>query len=100
MRGFSRLSINRDKISHWYLLAILTSPIGQTQFNRWITGSTHGHLSPSDVRKIIVPRLNEEDELKIEVLLKSSTQFQLEAENLLFKAKSRVEQLIEEAANR
>jgi len=94
------LSINKDKISPWYLLAILSSPIGQTQFNRWITGSTNGHLSPSDVRKIIVPRLNEEDELKIEVLLKSSTQFQLDAEILLLKAKARVEQLIDEAANK
>lgn len=91
------LSINKDKISPWYLLAILASPIGQTQFNRWITGSTNGHLSPSDVRKIIVPRLSEEDEIKIESLLKSSTQYQLDAEILLLKAKARVEQLIEEA---
>ncbi len=92
------LSVDKNQISPWYLLAILSSPIGQTQFNRWITGSTNGHLSPSDVRKVIVPRMKIEHENTIEELLKKSIDFSIESELLLEQAKNRVEQLIEQAA--
>lgn len=94
------LSVNKDKISPWYLLAVLSSPIGQTQFNRWITGSTNGHLSPSDVRKIIVPRIDYLQEDKIENLLKTSLKSLAKSEELLLLAKNRVEELIEAAAKK
>lgn len=92
------LSVNKDKISPWYLLAVLSSPIGQTQFNRWVTGSTNGHLSPSDVRKIIVPRIDSLQEDKIENLLRTSLKSLAKSEELLLKARSRVEELIEVAS--
>ena len=94
------LNVNKDKISPWYLLAILSSPIGQTQFNRWITGSTNGHLSPQDVRKIIVPRISNVSESKIEMLLQKSMKSLVKSEELLTKGVFKVEQLIEEAANK
>ena len=94
------LSVNKDKISPWYLLAVLSSPIGQTQFNRWVTGSTNGHLSPSDVRKIIVPRIDSLQEDKIENLLRTSLKSLAKSEELLLKAKNRVEELIEAAATK
>lgn len=92
------LNVDKNKISPWYLLAVLASPIGQTQCNRWITGSTNGHLSPSDVRKIIIPRLKKEDELQIEKYIKKALTISIKAEKLLVAEKLKVEQLIEEAA--
>ena len=91
-------SVIKDKISPWYLLAVLGSPIGQTQFNRWITGSTNGHLSPSDVKKIIVPRISALQELHIEKMLKTSLESIVKSEFFLEQAKNRVEELIEAAA--
>lgn len=88
------LKVNKNKISPWYLLAILNSPVGQTQFNRWITGSTNGHLSPFDVNKIIVPRLETTTENKIEVDLKTSLKKLQESERLIKESVLLVENLI------
>lgn len=89
------LSVNKDKISPWYLLSVLSSPIGQTQFNRWITGSTNGHLSPMDINKIIVPRIEDKLENKIESLLIKSIDALIDSETLLSRAKNRIEEIIE-----
>jgi restriction endonuclease S subunit len=88
------LKVNKNKISPWYLLAILNSPVGQTQFNRWITGSTNGHLSPYDVKKIIVPRLEQAIENKIEADLKTSLEKLQESERLIKESVLLVENLI------
>lgn len=89
------LSVNKAEISPWYLLSVLASPIGQTQFNRWITGSTNGHLSPSDVRKIIIPRISPTTEKMIETKLINSLNCSIKSEKLLSDVKLRVEQIIE-----
>ena len=80
-----------------YLLAVLDHEIGQTQFNRWITGSTNGHLSPRDVGRVLVPRLKQSVESRISDLVEESLQKRIESEKLLEQAKHRVEQLIEQA---
>ena len=86
------------EIDPHYLLVALDHTIGQVQFNRWITGSTNGHLAPRDVGKVLVPRLNKDIESRIAGLVEESLRKRVESEELLDKAKSRVEQLIEEAA--
>jgi hypothetical protein len=80
-----------------YLLLALDHHLGQVQFNRWITGSTNGHLAPKDVARVLVPRLRSEAEAKIAELVKQSLTERRESEQLLEQAKTRVEQLIEEA---
>jgi len=80
-----------------YLLAVLDHEIGQTQFNRWITGSTNGHLSPRDVGRVLVPRLKESVESRIADLVEESLKKRIESEKLLEQAKHRVEDLIEQA---
>ena len=85
------------EIDPHYLLAALDHIIGQVQFNRWITGSTNGHLAPRDVGRVLVPRLNKNIESYIAGLVAESLNKRVESEKLLVKAKSRVEQLIEEA---
>ncbi len=81
-----------------YLLVALDHTIGQVQFNRWITGSTNGHLAPRDVGKVLVPRFKDSAETRIAELVEESLRKRLESERLLEQAKTRVEQLIEEAA--
>ncbi len=83
-----------------YLLVVLDHTIGQVQFNRWITGSTNGHLAPRDVGRVLVPRLKKSIESRIAGLVEESLRKRLESEKLLEQAKSRVEQLIEEAADK
>lgn len=86
-----------ESIDPHYLLLALDHTIGQVQFNRWITGSTNGHLAPRDVARVLVPRLGSEVEAQISELVKSSLIKKQESERLLDQAKTRVEQLIEAA---
>lgn len=86
-----------EMIDPHYLLLVLDHKIGQVQFNRWITGSTNGHLAPRDIARVLVPRLSKESEANIAELVKSSLSKRQESEQLLEQAKVRVEQLIEEA---
>jgi hypothetical protein len=88
------------EIDPHYLLVVLDHTIGQVQFNRWITGSTNGHLAPRDVGKVLVPRLRNSIETRIAGLVEESLRKRLESEKLLEQAKSRVEQLIEEIAEK
>jgi hypothetical protein len=91
-----RLRAN-GSVSPHYLLLTLDHHLGQVQFNRWITGSTNGHLAPRDVGRVLVPRLAPEKEEQISGLVAESLEKRQKAEQLLDQAKSRVEQLIEEA---
>jgi len=86
-----------SEINPHYLLAALDHTIGQVQFNRWITGSTNGHLAPRDVGRVLVPRLKEGIEALISGLVEESLSKRVESEKLLHQAKTRVEQIIEEA---
>lgn len=91
-----RLRAN-GSVSPHYLLLTLDHYLGQVQFNRWITGSTNGHLAPRDIGRVLVPRLASNKEEHIAALVADSLEKRQESELLLFQAKSRVEQLIEEA---
>ena len=84
-----------ELINPHYLLLVLNHRIGQVQFNRWITGSTNGHLAPKDVARVLVPRLDSDLEAKIAALVKDSLSKRRESEQLIEQAKTRVEQLIE-----
>ena len=105
VRRYSSLAFSGDllrlrataEISPYYLLVVLNHQIGQIQFNRWITGSTNGHLAPRDVERILIPRLSEDVENQIASLMKESLSKRFESEALLEQAKNRVEQFIEEA---
>jgi hypothetical protein len=91
-----RLRANGSVNPH-YLLLTLDHHLGQVQFNRWITGSTNGHLASRDVGRVLVPRFAPEKEEQIAALVAESLEKRQESEQLLDQAKTRVEQLIEEA---
>lgn len=105
VKRYTRLAFSGDllmlrakpEINPNYLLLALDHRVGQVQFFRWITGSTNGHLSPRDAGQVLVPRLDESVEEQIAQLVEKSLSKRLESEQLLDQAKSRVEQLIEEA---
>ncbi len=89
-----------DDINPYYLLTVMQNPIGQRQCSRWITGSTNGHLSPIDVGKIIIPRLQKKKEEEIAYKIVESLKAKKESKDLLEKAKQKVEELIEQAAEK
>jgi hypothetical protein len=93
------LRVNPEINSH-YLLVALDHSIGQVQFNRWITGSTNGHLAPRDVQRIQVPRFKRGTEDRTAGFVEESLTRRLESEKLLQQAKNRVEQPIEEAVRK
>jgi restriction endonuclease S subunit len=93
------LKINKSKISPYYLITALKSELCQKQVNRWITGATNGHLSPSDIKKILIPRLTFEKEEEISSLIIQSIENKIEAEHLFKDALLEAERLIEKYAN-
>jgi len=87
----------KPEINPHYLLLVLDHAVAQVQFNRWITGSTNGHLAPRDIKHVLVPRLANDIEEQIARLVEESLAKRIESEQLLEQAKTRVEQLIEAA---
>jgi hypothetical protein len=91
---------SRGDVDPHYLLAALDHRLGQIQFNRWITGSTNGHLAPRDVGRVLVPRLEPKVEQRIAELVEDSLAKRQESEALLDRAKRCVEELIDEAVRK
>jgi hypothetical protein len=87
-------------IDPYFLLPFLSHRIGQVQLLRWITGSTNGHLAPRHVGRVLIPRLDEAVEAEIAALTRDSIVKIHESEQLLDRAKTRVERLIEEGGGR
>ncbi|MDE2810930.1 MAG: restriction endonuclease subunit S [Gemmatimonadota bacterium] len=88
--------LTAEQIDPHYLLLALDHRLGQVQFTRWITGSTNGHLAWRDIARVLVPRLDDDTEAKIAVLVKNSLSKRWDSDQLLDNAKGRVEQLIKE----
>ncbi len=86
-----------EKIDPHYLLAVLDHQIGRVQFERWVTGSTNGHLAPKDVKRVLVPRLNYRKEEMIAKLIKRELSKRLDSEMFIEQAKNKVVNLIEQA---
>ncbi len=76
---------------------VMQSKIGQFQTARHSRGSAQAELYPSDIDKFVVPLVDEPVATKIGSLVRESLSKQQESKQLLEQAKTRVEQLIEEA---
>lgn len=81
-----------------YMALVFQSVIGQLQTQQHARGSAQAELYPSDIDRFVVPLLDPEKQKEIGDLVRSSLQKQQESRRLLEEAKTRVEQLIEEAA--
>lgn len=84
-------------IDHAYMAMVFQSIIGQFQTQKHARGSAQAELYPADIDKFVVPLLPPDKQYEIGNLVRESLTKQRESAQLLDQAKSRVEQLIEEA---
>jgi len=84
-------------IDHAYMAMVFQSIIGQFQTQKHARGSAQAELYPADIDKFMVPLLPPDKQQEIGNLFRESLTKQRESAQLLDQAKSRVEQLIEEA---
>ena len=84
-------------IDHAYMAMVFQSIIGQFQTQKHARGSAQAELYPADIDKFVVPLLPPDKQQEIGNLVRESLAKQRESAQLLDQAKSRVEQLIEEA---
>lgn len=85
------------EIDHAYMALVFQSTIGQFQTQKHARGSAQSEIYPTDINKFVVPLLRPEKQAEIGHLVRESLVKQRESKQLLDQAKSRVEQLIEEA---
>lgn len=80
-----------------YMAMVFQSVVGQFQTQKHSRGSAQAELYPNDIDKFVVPILPFEQQRIIGDLVRESLVKQRESARLLEQAKTRVEQLIEEA---
>lgn len=89
-----------DKINAGYLMVLLNSKYGILQSKVYQSGSSQPYIYPKDIRQFKVPVIPENLKEKLYGLIKESYQSKIKSQQLLEQAKQRVEELIEEAANK
>lgn len=83
-----------------YMALVFQSVVGKFQTQKHARGSAQAELYPADIDRFIVPLLASSKQVVIGDLMRTSLEQQMESKSLLKQAKTRVEQLIEEAAGR
>jgi type I restriction enzyme S subunit len=83
-----------------FLNMLLNSKYGILQSKCFQSGTSQQYIYPKDIRKFIIPFIDDGLKTKLNQLVLRSFEKGLEAKSLLAQAKARVEQLIEEAARR
>ncbi|HCO92860.1 MAG TPA: hypothetical protein DIU00_02735 [Phycisphaerales bacterium] len=87
----------KEELRASYLNLLLNTTYGQMQMVRYSRGSVQQRLNQTQLAQIPVPIIKWETQLQIENLIKKYRQAKKESKSLLDQAKTRVEQLIEEA---
>lgn len=90
----------QNKINAGFLQVLLNSRYGFLQSNCFQSGTSQQYIYPKDIRNFLIPVVGEKLKERIHLLVVESFEKGLEAKNLLKQAKTRVEQLIEEAVRR
>lgn len=80
-----------------YMALVFQSMVGQFQTQQHLRGSAQAELYPSDIDRFVVPLLSADKQKTIGDLVRESLVKQQVSRRLLEQAKTRVEQLIEEA---
>jgi len=88
------------KVSPEYLLMLVRSKCVCMQFQQQSTGGILSAVPDSRLKNVIVPKLPERLQQKITTLVIQSHEAKKKSQKLLHQAKTRVEQLIEEAVRR
>lgn len=95
--GIVRLSLKVD-IPAEYLTLVINSVFGKMQANRDCSGALITHWKIGDMRKLLIPTIDDDKMLEIADLVSRSKEAKLKAKALLARAKTRVEELIEQEA--
>ena len=82
-------------IDNYYLALVLNSLVVKFQANRKSIGAIIKHLRVEEIKKLQIPILPKPIQQKISSLIQESFQLRKEAKELIEKAKSKVENLIE-----
>lgn len=98
--GIMNLNLIDSKIPKEYLALVINSKLCQMQAERECSGALITHWKPEQIRNLRIPVLKPEIMDQINELCKQSKTARKESKRLLEQAKLRVEQLIEEAANK
>lgn len=96
--GIVNLTLLDETIPKEYLALVINSKICQMQANRDCSGALISHWKPQDIRKMKIPILKDSIMKELSEMIIKSKQALKQSKHLLEQAKSRVEQLIEEAA--
>lgn len=86
-----------SEIDAAYVSLVFQSIIGQFQTQKHARGSAQAELYPTDIDRFIIPLLEPAKQEAIGDLIRESLKREQESKRLLEQAKTRVEQLIEEA---
>ena len=81
-----------------FLHMVLNSRYGILQSKCFQSGTSQQYIYPKDIRKFLIPEVNEKLRKTLNELVSQSYEKGIESKRLLDQAKTRVEQLIEEAA--
>ncbi len=94
------LRIKNPDIDPVFIALVMNSIVGKLQTEKHIRGSAQAELYPNDIAKFIIPILDYQVMVKIGDMVKQSLIASQDSKRLLEQAKSEVETLIEQAANR
>ena len=83
-----------------FVALVLNTMIGKTQTEKNIKGSAQAELYPNDLAKFIIPFLDKSIMKEIGDFVRDSLKALIESKRLLAQAKTEVETLIEQAANK
>ena len=98
--GIMNLNLFDQKIPKEYLALVINSKLCQMQAERECSGALITHWKPEQIRNLRIPILKKEKMDHLSELCSKSKVARKESKRLLEEAKNRVEQLIEEAANK
>jgi type I restriction enzyme S subunit len=98
--GIMNLNLFDKKIPKEYLVLVINSKLCQMQAERECSGALITHWKPEQIRNLKIPVLKKETMNQLSELCSKSKVARKESKRLLEEAKNRVEQLIEEAANK
>ncbi|MBL7212307.1 MAG: hypothetical protein ISS61_08015 [Desulfobacteraceae bacterium] len=83
-----------------YMALVFQSAVGQFQTQKHARGSAQAELYPADIDRFVVPLLDPTKQTAIGDLVRKSLKKQQDSKRLLDQAKTRMEQLIEEAVRK
>lgn len=94
------LRLSDTSIDPNYLALVMNSKIGKLQTEKHSRGSAQLELYPADIAKFIIPIISENKMKEIGDLVRNSLSALNQSKQLLAQAKRRVEELIEQEANK